>query len=405
MITPNEGQEKLLKAIYNWFFHSSELVFQYSGGPGTGKTFCLMQAIQRLGLSMEEILPMAYIGAAAINLKTKGLVNASTIHSGLFNPVQGVRKDVEGNLIMNTYLNRPVMGLEFEPKKLYGIKLIIIDEGYCVPSYLKQYIEMHGIKVLVCGDVDQLPPVEGQPAYLTDPSKIFYLTEIMRQARQSGIIYLKERIRQDLPIYPGYYGDAVVIYEDEMHDMMIAQSDIVICGKNDTRETINRRVRNQILGVDSELPTFGERVVCRKNNRLIQSDGINLANGLVGTVNNFPDLSGFDGKMFTIDFQPNLLVTAFKDIHCNYKYFTGNNEIRKKVKNDKFEQGECFEFAYAVTSHISQGAQYCNGIYIEEYLNPAINKKLNYVGATRFSNGLIYVIRRPKMYVNGYSFS
>ena len=401
----NSGQERLLKAVYDWYFNSSELVFEYSGGPGTGKTFMIFKIIEMLELTLDEVLPMAYIGAAAINLKTKGLINASTIHSGLFNTVQGVRYGTDGKMIMNTYLNRPVMGLEFEPKKLYGIKLIIIDEGYCVPFYLKQYIEMHGIKVLVCGDVDQLPPVEGEPAYLTNPSKIFYLTEIMRQARNSGIIYLKERIRQDLPVFPGYYGDAVVIYEDELNDMMIASSDIVICGRNDTREMINQIVRTQILGCNTELPTFGERVVCRKNNRFIQSEGINLANGLVGTVKNFPDLSGFDGKLFTIDFQPNLLVSTFKDIHCNFKYFVGNNETRKKIKNDKYEQGECFEFAYAITSHISQGGQYPRGIYIEEYLNPAINKKLNYVGATRFSDGLIYVIRRPKNYVNGARFS
>lgn len=401
----NEGQDKLLKLVHDWYFNSSKLVFQYSGGPGTGKTYMLHRIIEALGLSIDEILPMAYIGAAAINLKTKGLVNASTIHSGLFTPVEGVKLDTEGKVIMNTYLNRPVMGLQFEPKKLHGIKLIIIDEGYCVPFYLKQYIEMHDIKVLVCGDVDQLPPVEGEPAYLTDPSEIFYLTEIMRQARQSGIIHIKERIRQNLPIFPGFYGDAVVIYEDELNDMMIASSDIVICGRNDTREIINKRVRSNILGCNTELPTFGERVVCRKNNRLIQSEGINLANGLVGTVQNFPDLSGFDGKIFTIDFQPNLLISTFKDIHCNFKYFTSDTETRKKIKNDKFEQGECFEFAYAITSHISQGAQFYSGIYIEEYLNPAINKRLNYVGTTRFSHGLIYVIKRPKNYINGYNFS
>lgn len=397
----NKEQKYIVDEAYKWFYNSSEQVFQYSGGPGTGKTFTLLSIIDRLGLSQDEILPMAYIGAAAIVMRTRGLQRAGTIHSSLYTPINGFKKDNDGNMVINNYYNKPISDIEFVSKNLSGIKLIIIDEAYSVPISLKRDIESYGIKILACGDIDQLPPVSGDPAYLVD-GKIHYLTQIMRQAEGSGIIYIKERIRNNLPIHTGWYNNALVIYEDELTNQMIANSDMIICGKNETRENINNRVRYNILHRNSELPTFGERVVCRKNNRLIESDGINLANGLVGIVNNFPDVSSFDGKLFSIDFKPNLMNTCFYGIPCNYKYFTGNSMDRERIKKDKYEKGECFEFAYAITAHISQGSQYVNGIYIEEYLNPSINKKLNYVGVTRFSNSLIYVIRKPKTFYNEY---
>ena len=67
-------------------------------------------------------------------------------------------------------------------------------------------------------------------------------------------------------------------------------------------------------------------------------------------------------------------------------------QAKEYIKNSKYHKGEKFEFAYAITTHLSQGAQYPSGIYIQEYLGDDIQNKLNYVGATRFSDYLIYVI-------------
>ena len=53
-----------------------------------------------------------------------------------------------------------------EPRPLDGIKLLIIDEGGSVPYSLRDEILSRGIKVLVCGDLDQLPPVADKPAFL-----------------------------------------------------------------------------------------------------------------------------------------------------------------------------------------------------------------------------------------------
>ena len=67
---------------------------------------------------------------------------------------------------------------------------------------------------------------------------------------------------------------------------------------------------------------------------------------------------------------------------------------RVEIKNSPYSVGERFEFAYAITTHLSQGAQYPSGIYIHEYLGKDIQKNLDYTGVTRFKKFLIYVIDR-----------
>ena len=76
MIVLNKSQKKIVDAATYWFHNSSELVFQYTGAAGTGKSVVLNEIIRRLGLSQEEILPMSFTGTAALAMRSKGLYNA-----------------------------------------------------------------------------------------------------------------------------------------------------------------------------------------------------------------------------------------------------------------------------------------------------------------------------------------
>lgn len=393
----NRDQRDVINAAKRWYKNPSEQVFQFSGGPGTGKSVVLHAIIQELGIDYTKVAPMAYTGAAALVMRLKGFPNAKTIHSWLYAPVEMDALDKDGKPIMDTYYNRPKKVIRFVPKPLGDIKIIVIDEASMVPYNIKAELESRGVKILCCFDLDQLPPVMDKPAYEVD-NRTMFLREIMRQAENSAIVYLSHRLINEQPIHKGFYGDVLVIEEDEVTNQMLLGSNIILCGKNATKEYLNYHIRHDLLHIDSPIPVYGDKVICRKNNWMIEEDGINLVNGLTGYVCNNPDIGSFDGKNFVIDFQPYLSNTPFYDIKCDYQYFVAPTEKKKFLKNNKYNNNEKFDFSYCITTHLSQGSQYANGMYFEEYLNRDINKNLNFTGITRFSNSCIYVKRKIKKY-------
>lgn len=393
----NEDQQKVIDAAVYWYHYSSDLVFQYTGLAGTGKSFVLAEIINRLGIPRERVATMAYTGAAAIVLRQKGIHNAKTIHSWLYQPVEELIYDKDGKVIMDEYLNRPKFRLTFEPKPLTNIDLIVIDEASMVPMNMKQEIESRGIKIIATGDLGQLPPVADEPAYLYK-GNVMELKQVMRQGLDSGIVYIANRVRKGLPVPKGTYKEVTVIDYDELTDQMVMGADVVLCGKNNTRDFINNRIRHDLKGIETELPAFGEIMVCRKNNWDMEVSGINLANGLRGKVINQPGVEGFDGKTYTIDFQPEGIDKYFNDLKCDYNYLISPHNKKMYIKNDRYSKGEKMEFGYALTTHLSQGSQYRNVIYIEEYLSSDIQNRLNYTGVTRATNSLIYVKQKKKFY-------
>lgn len=401
MITLNDGQKKVSDAAVDWYWNSSSTLFQFDGKAGTGKSVVLNDIINRLNLNPENVLPMAYTGQAAIVMRTKGMMNACTCHSGLFEPVEmPVIDKITGKVVMDEQFNVPMTTLKFVPKSFFdsSIKLFVIDEAWMVPKSFRKYIENTGIKTIVTGDSGQLPPIADEPAYLID-GNIYHLNQLMRQNADSPLIYLADRARNGKPIEVGEYGYVTVIYEDEVNDMMMNMADIILCGKNKTRDNINKYVRENIYKHKTDYPMFKERLICRKNNWGKVVDGISLANGLVGTVVMPPSVNGYEDGQLTIDFKPDLLNNVFRNLKINYNYLnTSYGPLKDKIKNSKFTKGELLEYAYASTVHLSQGSEYRFGMYFEEYLSPTIQNNLNYTAITRFKTSMIYVKHRTRYF-------
>lgn len=404
-----ENQESVIQDGVKWFRNSSEQIFEIDGEAGTGKSVCLYEIVRRLGLRAYQYMPMAYTGQASIIMRLKGFPHARSIHSSLYRlekvpKMYGKTEQVKINTTFNTgeytYNFRPLTTEEFPS----DVDLMVIDEGYMPPEYMRQDILKHGRKVLVAGDSGQLPPIGGAPAFLTGYG-IHHLTELMRQAKDNPIIYIAHRARHGDPIHLGLYGDKVlVIGEDELTNDMVLNIQNIICGTNKTRDFINNKKR-QLLGFTTQLPQYGERLICRDNNWNVEEENIALANGLSGVVASPYSINSFNGKSFNIDFLPDLLQTPFRDLEVDYEYLISPYNVRKQMKSEKFgatqawkTNGNKFEFAYALTTHLSQGAEYSNGIYYEEFLRSNIQNQLNYTGITRFKNRMIYVKKLKKFY-------
>lgn len=397
MISLNEGQSKVVNAAVDWYRNSSDLVFQYTGAAGTGKTVVLHEIIRRLGINPDRIMPMSYTGTASIVMRNHGMMNAKTIHSSLYQQVDSYVTDEQGHIVMDTYFNKPKMRTKWIRRdRIEDVDLFIIDEASMTPRYMVNDIESFGIKIIACGDLNQLPPVGDEPGYLVN-GKVHRLTQIMRQAENSGIVYLADRAIKGLPIQYGFYNNAIVIDETELNDMLLDQADIILCGRNNTREKLNRYMRRNIRRINSDLPMHGEPIICRKNNWSKESNGINLVNGLRGTVYSYPDVTKIkpDIKSLIIDFMDNG-GNLFTDLEMDYQYYKAPYEDKEELRRNPYNRSDKFELAYAITTHLSQGSQYNKGIFIEEYLNKNIMSNLIYTGITRFSDKIIYVKPRGK---------
>jgi len=99
-----------------------------------------------------------------------------------------------------------------------------------------------------------------------------------------------------------------------------------------------------------------------------------------------------------MDFLPDLLRDPFRNIDVNYNYIMSDYAARIDIKNDPYAMGELFEFAYAITTHVSQGGQYPCGIVYEEFLRPSIQNALLYTAITRFKQYMVYVIRSKRYF-------
>ena len=395
----NPGQQKILEEAINWYRNSSEQVFEIEGPAGSGKSVLIYEILKALHLPDYKVAPMAYTGQASIIMRTKGFRNAKSIHSSLYELVEYYDESS-----INSTFSIPVKRKKFQLRQFIDprIELFFIDEGFMVPDYMKNDILSFGKKVLVAGDPHQLPPIGGKPGFLTG-SNVHRLTQLMRQAEDDPIIYLAMRAMNGLPIHCGMYGNNVlVINDDEFIPEMVRYADCIVCGTNRTRDTMNQYIRN-LAGVSNfEIPVYGERLICRNNNWQLSQDGIALTNGLCGTISSFPDASCFskNGKSFFVNFTTDLIQTTFQNIPINYQYFISNYEEKNRLKDQPREwlEGELFEFAYALTTHLCQGSEYNQGIYIEEFLRPQIQDQLNYTGITRFKKGLIYIKKKNKYF-------
>lgn len=396
MILTKEQQHEVNEFV-TFYHNSSDQIFQLAGKPGTGKTTVALNMIQAARIPMHRIKACSYTGQAAINLRLHGFISARTLHSTIYSPVETYLTDNNGHIIYDQYYNKPIRTLGFEYKHLDNTDLLLIDEGWSVPYSFRKDIVERGIKILVLGDWRQLPPVSDKPAFFID-GKIHELTQIMRQSGNSCILLLADLCDKGIEIPYGLFGnDVLVIDEDDMTDQMILGSDIVLCGKNKTRESINKRAR-ELLGIRSDLPVAGERVICKKNDFSLEVDGISLANGLVGTVVGCPGVNGFDGKTYTIDFLPNLMRTPFVNLRGDYNYLIAPYDKKEEIKKSKFSVGQKFDFGYGNTVHSYQGSECANLLYMEENLGGNIRNQLNYTAVTRARQSIIFVKRRKRIF-------
>ena len=377
----NEEQIDTIERTIDWWKRKHKPSWEISGPAGSGKTTLVYTIMERLGIKHENVVFMAFVGKAAMELQRKGN-NAKTIHSTIYNLEEIPILDESGQLTFNS--NGKVKKRPSFVKKPYlpnNIELLVLDEGGMVNKEIALDILSYGIPLLVLGDLNQLPPVIGEPYFLVNPDCI--LRKPMRQKENSPIIKLSQMAINGEEIPFGEYGDnCKVIPEDEITDKMLLEADIILCGRNSTRDGLNNYIRKVLLKRKTDIPYIGDKVICRQNNwNLSILDDLCLINGMNGTIEGLY-LDSYNGKKINIDFKPDFLdFEYFKNIPIDFPFLFMNFEEKKMAGRGYVNR---FEFGWAITTHLSQGSQYDKVLIIDEKMGTkSYYKKWLYTAITR----------------------
>lgn len=393
----NNDQIYALYKLEDWYNSQDKQVFNLSGAAGTGKTTLIRYLIERLGLEQDEVAFVAYMGKAAMQMCRNGL-RAQTIHSLIYDFDKEIEIDEEGHMVL-TKSGKPKFKFVFRLKERLpkDYKLIVVDEASMVNREMAKDLLSFDIPIIALGDLNQLPPVFGKPFFLEEPDYI--LTQVMRQSEDNPIIYLAHQILERKPLKCNIYGNTLaIIPKSSMTPLNLKQADIVLTCTNSLRGMVNDTFRQQILSLPRlDFPNVGEKIICRKNNwtEHIMNKSIFLTNGISGTIEHC-DMESFDTtrSSIDIDFKPDFLDKSFKNLRIDYDRLFAKlgGEIDPSpqfgpVKNQ-------FEFAYAITVHLSQGSQYPNVLFMLEDFgcDAETYKKLQYTAVTRASKRLTVVI-------------
>lgn len=374
-------------------------IFRQGGVAGTGKTFLIKYLVEKYDLNPSNCLIMAYTGQAVSMLRLNGLY-ANTIHSSVMHVRECLKKDKEGNVMYRRGI--PLTTVEYVPVEFLPslIKLIIIDESSFLPSWLQDIIVRYRIPIFEIGDPLQLPPVAGEQCFHMG-NLDHILLEPMRQSLDSEIYDLATRIREYRDIDPKRYKKDVMFIKSkgnlvkdfDRYMPFFKYSDATLCVTNKQRDMVNELYRKHILKTDSPFPIKGERLICRKNNRRMALGDFQLTNGTMGISLGTTSRSSIDtlSGMFYMDFKPDYIDDDYFDnLACDTEFLLSPAGDKP---NNMYNFGNKFEYAHAISTHLSQGSQYDTVLFLGKFVgNREYMMRLNYTAVTRAKRKLMYLL-------------
>lgn len=408
MLTKSQKEADVI--FGKWYYSKKsekEHILRIGGGAGSGKTFLLKYLINSYGLDLSNCYVMAYTGQAVNVLRKNGIL-ANTIHSTIMyvkdEPIvdKSTGKPIYRRGIM---LTKPV----FVPLKQIPptIKLMIVDESSFLPDDLERILMRYNVPILEIGDPIQLPPVASKQVFNMETLD-YFMDGVMRQDKNSGIFDFATRLRKGQNIDPSKYHDDLLFLhaQDTIEETFyrfypfFKSADIIITNTNKQRQIITELYREEIIHADSPYPLAGERVICRQNNKQLFLDQYILTNGTIGTVLDDVGRSQIDKTTgtFYMDFQPDVTVDTglyYDNLPCDSKYFRKPYGTPDELAFKR--PGEKFEFAHAITCHLSQGGQYPTVLYMDAFnRDPDYQMRVRYTGATRAEQRLIFICAHSK---------
>ena len=430
---PTEGQDKLLGELAVFLtlsWKQQNALFILRGYAGTGKTTVVKALADVLPQIGKKTVLLAPTGRAAKVLASYTKKSANTIHRKIYL----ARTNKDGLIDLKLQVN------------YHKHTLFIVDEASMIQHTMSadgalfstrnllddlfQFVYSgENCRMLFIGDAAQLPPVglDHSPAldheFLTRAYHLsidtFELTEVVRQAKKSGILVNATQVRQHLQekklVFPMFsidgYKDVTRLNGQDLEEALNhaysgsqKENNVVICRSNKRANIYNREIRHRILFLEEEI-SCGDYLMIVKNNYFwlpVESSAGFIANGDIVElirIRKTEELYGFRFADVTIrfldypeekDLDVKIILDTlmsesaalpqsdnnrlFQAVMADFEDIGSKRERMEKVKASPYFHALQVKFAYALTCHKTQGGQW-DSVFIDQgYLN---DKMLN----------------------------
>lgn len=365
------SQDKALSIAKSWIQSGGKLL-KLGGPAGSGKSFLIPLIADLVGI--ENCLLVTPTGKAANNLQKAGL-KAKTIHSTIYHVHTKEELGFESELKKGLYKeSQPAFELK-DPDTYRDKKLIIVDEGSMVGGRLLKDLLTFDVPILMVGDPNQLAPVDDSMVYT---SCDFYLDEVVRQAKDSPIIWLSQQALRG-SISPGWYGNCLV-RKGVPEDSELLLADVVLADTNSRRNDLNLKLRSLTFGegIQDDIKNWiieNDKVICRTNTAAyVSTEGYPLTNGTLGLVVSIKHRNSLQA-----DFVMN-------------NYDLGSYRLigtMVPLRHPPDDRPPTIEYGYALTVHLSQGSEWNKVIYDA---SSAMTRRGLYTAITRAKESLLITL-------------
>jgi len=394
-------QEALMNVLIKFMTtHTSRPLLIVTGYAGTGKSSFFGALIKSLkDLKLKACL-LAPTGRASKVLSLFANLESSTIHRKIYFHTKKTDGSYKVNLAPNKHENT----------------LFVIDESSMIPKnkllhdIINYVYNGKNCQLIFIGDSGQLPPVGSSfsPAldktYLKsqfNPLSIyhFHLNEIVRQHKNSGILYNATNIRNNhifQSLKSTSFEDVIRVNGMDLQDNLQSSYDkvgeeetIIITRSNKRANNYNSHLRNRIFWREQTIEK-GDLIMVIKNNYYWTEEDKNdfLANGEIFEVTKFikeeniynttflrvrikasekerevllfKDSFNIESAQLNPEFQNNLFI----EVENDFAYMSNKKDRINAVTSNAYYNALQVKFAYAITCHKSQGGQWKH-VYID----------------------------------------
>ncbi|MDR0714228.1 MAG: AAA family ATPase [Bacteroidales bacterium] len=413
---PVEEQRIVIESLAEMMAHpghrSAMLITGYAG---TGKTSVISAFINTLSYFKISSVLMAPTGRAAKVLGACSGQQAFTIHKKIYR--QQSSDDVWGRFTLNFNTCSHTFFIIDEASMIsrYSADRSYFGSGCLLDDLISFVFGGRNCSLILIGDTAQLPPVGQDESPALDAGQLqayglnvvrHELTEVMRQAQESGILYnativrrqLETALQQTDTVYPALQmrnftdicritGNELIETISDAYDHYGMEETMIVCRSNKQANRYNQGVRNRILYREEEL-TSGDLLMTVRNNYfwIQDSDEISfIANGDIAEVRRIRKYTERYGFRFAEvelslpdyhdrEFSAVILLDTLSSENASlgeeqnrklyhavaqdYADIPSKKERIKKIRTDPFFNALQVKFAYAVTCHKAQGGQW-----------------------------------------------